>query len=406
MTVTELETFENTLFNQLKADDKECLKTILKENKLIKQYLSGEDRTYVKVFVNHLNNVLLESGMKKYKLSRSVLERESFSTILAEFRESDILIRACKTANKKAVEWLLTMNINYEVQDELGMTALMHAVEHGSLDFAVEQMIKGNGKHVHLVDNNGNNVLFHATQCPDILKKLLKSKINFDLTKINNDNEHLLLFCSRYERMRAFEILIKNNKYDPNLCNCVGKTTAMYLIENARFNEAKSFIKNNNIDPNYKSKFGNTLVSVFFKKYHQHYIGRNIGESNFASYYNNVIIKNYANTLRLLVDLKCNFNIPIDEEGNTPIMVLNMMKDSVSSRYLIDKASVDLTIENRYGENALNCRNNNYPIVKEYAKIAQEFVLEVLYPNEVKEFSSKCKNTYTNEYTFDTTIAF
>jgi len=395
MTVTELEAFENTLFNQLKTENKECLKTLAKEVKLIKQYLSGEDKSNIKMFVNDFNNVVLESGIKKFKLFGSVLEHESFRAVLAEFKQSDILIRACKAANKKAVEWLLTMNINLELQDESGMTALMHAAEHGSLDFAVEKMIKGDGKHVHLVDNNGNNVLFHATQCPDILKKLLKSKVKFDLTKVNNDNEHLLLYSSRYNKMRAFEILNKNSSFDPNLCNCVGKTTAMYLVENARFSEIKPYVKSNKIDPNYKNKFGDSLVSVLIKAYYQHYTGK-IGDADFTSSYNYLIIKNYANTIRSLIDLKCNFNVPIDDEGNTPIIVLNMMHDEITSKYLIDKGIVDLSIENKYGENALNFKGNKYPIVEEYAPIAQNWVCEIFYPNKVKDIPL-CKNTHRKD---------
>ncbi|OUM58237.1 hypothetical protein PIROE2DRAFT_21389 [Piromyces sp. E2] len=396
MTITDFEAFENVLFSQLRTDDKECLKNIVKEKKLIETYLNGKDLTNVKKFVNDFNDVILGSDIKKYKLFEAVLNRELFTAVLAEFRESNVLIRACKEVNRKAVEWLLTMNINYGIQDEQGMTALMHAAEHASLDFAVEKIMKSDGKCIQLVDNNGNNVLFHATSSPDILKKLLKSKNNLDIHHLNHDNENLLLYCSRYNKMRSFEILNKHNSFDPNLCNCVGKTTAMYLVENGRFSEVKAFVKDNKINPNYINKLGDSLVSVYIKKYYQHYIG-NIGETNFASNYNYVVIKNYALTLRSLIDLKCDFNIPVDKEGNTLIMVLSMMGDQVTSRYLLEKCNIDLLKENYKGQNAKNCSgNNSYPVVEEYAKQAQNWVLEVFYPNEVKDISL-CSNTFRKD---------
>jgi len=364
------EIFKNTLFNQLKANSKECFKTISKESQLINRYLNSGELSNVKKFVNEFNNVILDSTFKKFKLFESVLERGLFNNVLNEFRESDILIKACKTVNKKAVEWLFTMKINYAVQDEEGMTALMYAVKHVSLEFAVEKILKSKGEHIYLVDNEGNNVLFHATQSPEILKKLLKSKFKFDIKQLNNNNESLLLYCSRYDRMKSFEILNKYRSFDPYLTNKDGKTTAMYLVKNGRFAEIKSFVKGRNIDPNFKNKSGESLVSIFIKSYYKHYIGDD-KETDFSSICNTIITKNYANTLRSLIDLKCNFNVSIDEKGNTPIMALCMMGDDNTSQYLIDKGIVDLSIENSYEENALNYSYNFYPMVEKNIPIAQ-----------------------------------
>jgi len=436
MTKTEFETFSETLLNQLKNENKGCLETIEINAKVIENYLNGQDLSSLKKFVNDFNDTVVEAQVKKYKLFEKVLNHKLFNDVIAEFRKSDILIRACKKVNKTAVEWLLTMNIDPNVQDENGMTALMHAAEHASTDFAVSKLL--NEKSANMVDNNGNNVLFHATNAPDILKKLLKSKIN--MNRLNNDGEDALLYSCRYDKIRAYEILMKEKNANINCLNRVGMTPAMYLVENARYREVESLIKSGKVDPNYSNKFGNTLVSVFIKKYYQQYIG-NIGETNYASKFNYIITKNYALTLRVLIDLGCDFNKPIDTDGNTPIIALLMMKDYVSAKYLIDKyKNLDLSIKNKYGvsgssfkrlidkkvfdvmeynkkrnsssiscealvkaigehktyeddatyapENAENgdvsiqkAIENSYPIRPEIAKIAEQWVLEVLFPN-------------------------
>jgi len=349
MSRTDLQNFENQLFSQLKAENNDYLTTIESNKKIINEYLNSQDVNSIKAFVHEFNTTVLEAKVKNYKPFENVLNHSLFNKVLVAFRNSDIMVRACKIVNKNAVEWLLKMNINYNYQDENGMNALMHAAEHASLNFALEKIINGGNFDINMLDNNGNNALFHSTNTPDNLKTMLKTKINKH--QLNNDGESLLLYCSRYDKFRSFEKLTKEKIYDPNLCNCVGKTTAMYLVENGRYNELKTFIKKNKIDPNYINKFGQSLVSVFVQKFYRQYIG-DIGEISFSSKYNYIHTKNYALTMLNLVSLGCNFNIPVDKDGNTPIMVFLMMKDYITTKYLLDNCKIDLSMKNEYGMNA------------------------------------------------------
>jgi len=345
----DFQNFENELFNQLISEDKNCLKTIESHTKLVNEYLNNnQDPIFIKAFVNGFNNIVLDTKVKKYSLFESVLNHQLFGKVLNTFRQSDVLVRACRNVNRKAVEWLLTMKIDYNYQDEYGRNALMYVAERASLGFALEKIMKSNID-MNKVDRDGNNALFYATNCPENLKKLLKSKINKYRT--NNYGESLLLYCSRYDKIRSFELLRKDKNFDPYIYNCVGKTAAMYLVENARFKELKSYVKSNKIDPNYVNKFGQSLLSTFVEKYYQQYIG-NIGEISFTSKLNYVNTKNYAYTLLALIDLKCNFNIPVDEHGNTPIMIFLMMKDYITTKYLLDHCVIDLSIKNKNGANA------------------------------------------------------
>jgi len=349
MSRTDLQNFENQLFSQLKAENNDYLTTIESNKKIINEYLNSQDVNSIKEFVREFNTTVLEAKVRNYKSFENVLSHSLFNKVLIAFKSSDIMVRACKIVNKNAVEWLLTMNINYNYQDENGMNALMHAAEHASLNFALEKIMKSGNIDINMVDNNGNNALFHATNTPDNLKKMLKSKINKN--QLNNDGESLLLYCSRYDKIRSFEKLMKEKNYDPHLCNCVGKTAAMYLVENGRYNELKTFIKKNKIDLNYVNKFGQSLVSVFVQKFYRQYIG-DIGETSFSSKYNYVNTKNYGLTMLNLISLGCNFNVPVDKDGNTAIMVFLMMKDYITTKYLLDKCKIDLSIKNKYGMNA------------------------------------------------------
>jgi len=154
MTISEFETFEKELLKQLRKDSKKSLKVIDKNSKLVENYLNGDDLTTVNKFVNDFNSLVLDRNVKKYRYFEAVLKHRLFTKVLAQFRVSDVLIRACKdvkryylnydfqdfneSCNTKVIEWLLTMDINYAVQDEDGMTALMYAVKATKLGFLIK----------------------------------------------------------------------------------------------------------------------------------------------------------------------------------------------------------------------------------------------------------------------------
>jgi len=97
MTVTEFESFKNVLFTNLKKENSKALEIIDENEKLIKFYLNGDDQALIKKFVTDFNNVILDKNVKydNYKLFESVLNHRLFTKVLNQFRESDILIRAC-----------------------------------------------------------------------------------------------------------------------------------------------------------------------------------------------------------------------------------------------------------------------------------------------------------------------
>jgi len=87
---------------------------------LVMYYLNSKSITYVKIY--EFNNVVLNPRIEKYKLLKYVLIIH-YLLLFWLFKESDILINACKRVNRKTIEWLLTMDINFGVKYE---SALMY----------------------------------------------------------------------------------------------------------------------------------------------------------------------------------------------------------------------------------------------------------------------------------------
>lgn len=107
MTKTEFESFSALFFEQLKVQAKEIIKTIDNNSKVIEYYLMDPKSDLMKEFIHNFNNVVVETKVKNYKLFKKVLQHNLFIQVLNSFRNSDVLVRACKALNKDAIKWLL-----------------------------------------------------------------------------------------------------------------------------------------------------------------------------------------------------------------------------------------------------------------------------------------------------------
>lgn len=398
MTVTEFESFENVLFTNLKEGNKNALKIIDENEKLIEFYLNGDNQT-IRKFVTDFNNLLLDKNVKydNYILFENILNHRLFTKVLDQFRESDILIRACADVkkcyiyfnnpnsydekfNKKLIEWLLTMNINYGVQDEKGRTALMYAVKYKDEYFAVKKMM--HGKHINLLDKNGNSALFYASEAYFTLEEFLKYKNLFDVNHLNNKNENLFLFATRTKKINCFEslkVLKKYSNYDVNIMNDEGMTAAMYMISRGEYKLLEYLLENYNIDVNHVNKFGNSLLSVLIKSYYEFYCKTIEKEEGFGVEIRDY--KRYALCFKILNKNKksCDFKKPIDEENNTVFDVLSKMNDKVISKYLLKKGNVDFIVESTTNQSQKYPQiDGSKPIIKKNSKILDNALEDVI----------------------------
>ena len=331
------EVFETKFLLNLNNESKNCFSLIDENGKIIEEYLGEKgDKKIIDKFVSKINVVVL--AKKNFSFIKKVLEHPALTNVLYNFRNSDILIQACSTGNIAAIRWLLTMNIDPFVQDDNGMTALMHAVKNNVLIFVVTHFIN-NEDCLNIVNKKSENVLFYALCNSQALLELTKSKI--DVNQRNENNETAFLYCCKNELYEAAVILLHNEHIDVNCVDNDGRSAAMYLAEKGRYTELKA-LKKKNCDINYMNVKMETPLSLLIKNLY----------SNESSNKKDLYLR-YINTLTTLLDLGCDFNLPVDEDENTAIMVFIIVKDFKTLEYVLKHTSnADIAKKNRGGENA------------------------------------------------------
>lgn len=334
------EDFEKKLISQLLKDKKKCIDLINDNEKIVVNHLKNTEKPlYIKGLVNKLNDIISEN-LKSFKLTEKVLRHELFDDVLTEFRKSDVLLKAIKKGNVDAVKWLITMNIDYFVHDENGAIALMYAAENSSFTFLIKEILKNNVDSVNIVDNNGNTALFYSK---DEKSFSLLCEANPNFNHINKDGDTLLIKCCKRSNCPNFSNII-NRVDDVDHANHRGKTALMYLVENSKYTELQQLCKRKP-NFNYKNSNNESAVSILIRKFKEIY-----DDQQYPSY---SYLKNHVFTMYNLVLENCNFNIPIDKDGNTPIMFFIMNGDYFATTLLLEKyKNLNLKVKNEYGINA------------------------------------------------------
>jgi len=374
----DFEKFKVVFFEQLKSKDKKCLETIEKNKKLIMEYLGVGRNTRtetLKNFVNEINNFILDNGnfidiivegsksltpfLSKYDLVEKVLKREEFCIVLDTFRNSDVLIRACKEGNTSAVDWLLTMEINPCVQDDEGKSALMYAAGKNINNVISKNLL--NEECINLVDLNGENVLFYCMHNPYFIKddiitnnKFQKELINNSLLNINQINcngESILTYCIKNNIIEPISRFLLHNPYiDVNIADNYGKTPAMYLTEKGLCTELLE-LHRKNCNYEYVDLEGNSAMSILLDKLYT---------------VNSNDIYNYVRIMSVFVNYQLDFNFGIDKDENTAFMIILLVNDITTAKFCAEYIKkLDLSIKNKYGEDATSLcfKLNHYELM-------------------------------------------
>jgi len=267
------------------------------------------------------------------------------------WKDSDVLVKTCKEGNKDACKWLLSMDVKMDVQDEDGMTALMYAVKNDTLLSIVNKLITNNKDSLSFVDKNGNNALFHAATNISAFIELLNTN-TINVNHVNKNGDTILLYCCKNEIYEPIQFLVSKEDLNVNFRDDRGRTAAMYLAEKSRTTELKK-LSIRNCDYNYICKTGESVLSIVFN---------NIYGPQKDEFYEKMHLQANLRTLIFLTYTDCNFNIPLDEDGNTLIMILMLVNDYNTLCFLLSKANnIDLSVKNNFGENAssLCVKQNN-----------------------------------------------
>lgn len=334
---------EKKFISEILKDKKKCIDTINENKDVIIKYLRGTEKPiYITELVNKLNDIIVNK-LKKFKIIEKVLKHELFIKVLEEFRKSDVLIKAMRNKKTDAVKWLLTMDMNYYVQDEKGTTAFIEASKSLTYLFVMKEILKNNEDILNITDDDGNLALFYASNIK-IFSLLCEIKIDFN--HINNEGDTVLINCCKQKICPNFkEILTRMSEKKIDHVNKEGKTALMYLVEFGNYDKITILCKDYKSNINFKNKNNETAVTVLMNKFKKMYLPDNSGCF--------LRLNEYVNTMNTLVKLGANFNVAIDEDGNTPIMYFIMIGDYFATTYLLEKCeNLDLSVRNVYGISA------------------------------------------------------
>jgi len=313
--------------------------------KLIIKHLGEKtDNKTLKDFVNKFNNVILYNKNNNFKLIEKILKQSSFKNVNDEFKNSTILIDACKNENIPLIKWLLTTDMSYYVQDDQGMTVLMYASKKPELSFVLKTLLsnKKDYEYFYIVDKNGENAFFHAVHNPKAFDSLLESKKMVEkINQLNINNDSVLTYCCRHKFYEQAKKLIRNAYVDPNVFNNDEKTAVMYLVEDGRYDELE-FLKKWKTNFEFKNSKNEFALSLLIRQYNK-----------YSQEKNTIKLRNYIKVIKVLIDKGCNFNSVIDEEGNTAFMFFLWIQDWHTIVYLLlHHKDLDFTIKNKNGVNA------------------------------------------------------
>jgi ankyrin repeat protein len=206
--------------------------------------------------------------------------------------------------------------------------------------------------HINNVINNINDIILNEKEDFSLIKKVLYHPLMKDVLEKFRESD-VFIKAIKEENTEAQNWLVGmgiKHIMDEN-----GKTVPMYLLEQGNFETFNEFIGKNkeNIDINYRNKETNEcIVSIFIKKYKEIFTQESSHLLLIKSGIKN--IKQLARALSLVMTYPgCDFNISIDEKGNTPLMFFLMMEDYPTVSFIVSQyPEIDLSKKNVDGINA------------------------------------------------------
>lgn len=346
------ENFQTELFFKLNNKDPSCLKTILNNEEIIEKHLElNDNQDNINNFVDNINNIIINSNSSKnYELIEKVLYEPCFRNVLYSFVNSTVLIDAIKKGNSHAVKWLLTMDINPCIQDKDGKSALMFAAEQN-----FEDVIKKYFDYcdvLNMEDKNGDNVLFYSVRNPKFIESINSNnkyavelfKSNVNINHVNRHGETILTYCCKNKIFKPVNpYLILNGDINPNIYDEDGYTASMYLTENGRYRELL-YLHRKNCNLNHANLKGESALSILINKYY-----------SYDKEQDQVSFKKYVRIMNAFVKYNVNFNIPVDADRNTPLMIMLMVNDIKSIKYCVQNVkNLNLSMKNKYGESVIS----------------------------------------------------
>jgi len=356
----DFENFINEILTDVNNNNNACLNKINNNKILIEAHLGKYgDSAKINDFIDKLTNIILNNKKSNLRLIEKILKHSSFENVLNEFKNSRILVEACKEGeNKKVIKWLLKLKMNNYVRDGEGRTALMLASKNPKLKFVAKNIIKQKDGSIDLLDNNGNTALFYAAHNPKLLKTFLRHP-NVNNDHVNHDEDTILIYCCRMNLIKSVSMVMTETDININAINKEGRNAAMYAVENGMYKILYHFISRK-FNAKYVNEKNGKKENLYTILINEIYYPKEHFE---IPYY----LQRYLATFKKVVRLGCDPNMPIDEDGNTPLFFFAMIRDVFCVHYIIALDDVhknlDYNTVNKHGDDIVSLclsLNNDY----------------------------------------------
>ncbi|XP_065335878.1 uncharacterized protein LOC135936833 [Cloeon dipterum] len=223
-----------------------------KNGSLLKQALKNES-TLLHLALHH--NYVLEDSDKIYKW---IVEQEDDTDLNVKNASGDTpLLHACKHMIWSVAEMLLTRNVEVNVQDTEGKTAMHYAAEKGKLNLV--KLMHEKGANFALTDDDGMNTLHSATGYFEIF--IFLHEKNDALLKQRLKNGDTTLHCAIRSSYctKLIKWLIEQCQIDLNSTNSGGETPLLLACTMRRWMIAKMLLEKS-VDVHVKDKIGKTAL--------------------------------------------------------------------------------------------------------------------------------------------------
>ena len=304
--------YDTSLVRAIKTGDSDRVRTLIYAN------VDVNERNYA-----GLSPLTIAAEKDNYEIVRLlVVEGGALVNTTSNFGITP-LIAAAAGGHRESVELLLKHGADATAKDDLGRTALIHAMRTDDKKMA-ESLIKANLQALNLPDNSGNTPLIYAAQKGNTenVKVLLKYKANPDYQNPTNGVSALISAVANGHDKTAQTLVTAGATLD--LRDKLGRTALFHAARNGQTNLVRDLIRKG-ADMNVLDKNGENLLMAAAE----------------------------SQTPQLLQFLtpKYFFIDTTDREGKTPLMY-GVQKGVKSLQWLISKGA-DLNLRDANGDTAL-----------------------------------------------------
>eukprot|EP01084_Bolivina_argentea_P236825 398160_1 len=219
------------LFHAVTSGSIECVKILLSSNKI---NINHQDQFEINILMLALSirEACADIRNTYAEFLKLLLDYDDANVILNSFcdtDDTDEVIWAGKNNQMECVEVLLSHGVDINAKDEYELTALMHAVCHGTVNSA-ELLFKYNPD-INIVNKFGQTALIMASwkgkiECVQLLLKYDANNINLtDSIKLNEDSA--LICASKEGHIECVKELLLYNA-NINASNKYGGTALIY----------------------------------------------------------------------------------------------------------------------------------------------------------------------------------